>query len=442
MDKRTEKYAFELGELIKIETISENGHTDGKKFEYFRAELKKMFPDIFGVCEYEEFMGGFLLRWKGKSDDKPILLMNHHDVVAAEGNWQYGPFSGAVAEGKLWGRGTLDTKGGLWAMLRAADELAAEGYVPDRDIYFESASDEETDGIGAQNIVKALKERGVHFDTVLDEGGMMLYDPIGGADGTFAMVGMAEKGCADLKFIAKSNGGHASTPGRNTPLVRLGKFMAAAEKSNIFTVTIPDTVSEMFRRIAPKMGGVLKTVCGHPKLFAPLIKAVVPKISGMARAMMGTTIAFTMASGSEGLNVLPQEAYVTGNMRFSHHQGRDASIEAIRRLAKKFDIETEILDPGFSSGVTAIDSSAFSRVEKAVSEVFPEIITLPYIMTGASDSRFFTEISDGVVRFVPFLIDEKQLAGIHGIDENVDVSCLAPAVDFYKHIITEGSYGK
>ncbi len=442
MDKRTEQYANELSKLIQIETVSDTEKTDGKKFEDFRQELREMFPNIFGVCEYEEFCGGFLMRWKGSSSEKPIMLMNHHDVVEASGKWQYAPFSGTIAEGKVWGRGTLDTKGGLWAMLRAADELAADGYVPNRDIYFESASTEETDGIGAQTIAKVLEERKIHFDTVLDEGGMMIYDPIGGADGTFAMVGMAEKGCADIRFIARSNGGHASTPGKNTPLVRLGKFMAAADKANIFEVKIPETIGEMFRRISPTMSGALKLVCGHPKLFAPLIKLVVPKVSATAGAMMRTTIAFTMASGSDGLNVLPQKAWVTGNMRFSHHQGGENSIAAICRLAAKYDIKTEIIDPGFSSGVTSFCSSAFKRVENAVTDIFPDVISLPYIMTGASDSRFFTEISDGVVRFVPFLIDDNQLASIHGLNENVDMSCLAPAVDFYKHIITEGSYGK
>ena len=442
MDKRTEQYANELSKLIQIETISDNEHTDGEKFAHFRRELKEMFPNIFSACSYEEFNGGFLMRWKGSGNENPILLMNHHDVVAAEGQWRYAPFSGTIAEGKVWGRGCLDTKGGLWAMLRAADELAAEGYVPSRDIYFESASTEETDGVGAQTIAKALAKRNVHFETVIDEGGMMMYDPIGGADGTFAMIGMAEKGCADIKFIARSKGGHASTPGKNTPLVRLGKFMAAADRSNIFKVKIPDTIAEMFRRIAPAMGGALGVVCGHPKLFAPLIKTVVPKFSATAGAMMRTTIAFTMAGGSDGLNVLPQEAWVTGNMRFSHHQGGEASIAAICKLAAKYDIKAEIIDPGFSSGVTSFDSKAFRRVENAVKDIFPDVVSLPYIMTGASDSRFFDEISSGVVRFVPFLIDDQQLASIHGLNENVDLSCLAPAVDFYKHIITEGSYGK
>lgn len=130
-------------------------------------------------------------------------------MVEAQGDWKYPPFSGTIAEGKLWGRGTLDTKASLWAMLRAAEELIAEGFVPEQDVYFFSACTEETDGSGADTVSKVLLERGIRFDLVLDEGGMVLDEPISGAKGTFAMIGLGEKGCADLKFIIPSGSAKA-----------------------------------------------------------------------------------------------------------------------------------------------------------------------------------------------------------------------------------------
>ena len=435
---RTEEYAKELSKLIRYETISVSGVENIEKFEGFKKLLMETFPDIYAVCEYENYNNAFVLHWKGKDSSlKPILFMNHHDVVEAPGAWKYPPFDGVIADGKLWGRGTLDTKGGLWAMLRAANELAKDGFVPQRDIYFESASTEETDGTGAQLVAQNFKKRGLHFEMVLDEGGMIMYDPIGGSTGTFAVVGLAEKGCADLKFVARSKGGHASTPGKNTPLVRLGKFMAAADKSYIFRSKISHVIKEMFKRLAPTMKGALKIVFGHPAFFAPLLKIAIPMMSDTGGAMLRTTLAFTMAGGSDGYNVLPQEAYVTGNMRYSHHQGGSASIKAITKLAKKYKVDTYVMDPGFDSGVTECDTAAFKMVENAVSAVFEDVITLPYIMTGASDCRFFTDLSDGCLRFAPFYIDELQLKSIHGINENVNLSSLAPAVDFYKHLMTE-----
>jgi len=322
-------------------------------------------------------------------------------------------------------------------MLQAANELAAAGFRPKHDVYFMSGCNEETDGSGAEEISRILQQRGVRFAMVLDEGGMIMHEPIGGANGTFAMVGVGEKGCVDLKFIAKSAGGHASTPGKNTPLVRLGKFMAAVERSNIFTADISPAVAEMFKRISTTMKQPLRFVLGHPGLFEPLLLKVIPSVSATAGAMLNTTVAFTMASGSEGFNVLPHEAWVVGNMRFSHHQGEKDSISAIKKLAKKYDLETVVLEPGFTSPLSDYHTDAFALIEKAISTVFPGVITSPYVMNGASDCRFMSRVSDNCLRFAPFQITDKQMDSIHGIDENVDLKSLVPAVEFYKYIITE-----
>ena len=153
--------------------------------------------------------------------------------------------------------------------------------------------------------------------------------------------------------------------------------------------------------------------------------------------MLKTTLAFTMAHGSEGTNVLPEEAYVIGNMRYSHHQGGKASIEAISRLAAKFDIETEVIHGGFDSPLSDYNSSAYKHICAAVEKSFEGVSTAPYIMNAASDSRYMSRVCDSCFRFAPFAINQQQLASVHGIDENLDISTLAPAVDFYKYIITE-----
>lgn len=434
--ERNSQYAQILGEMIRCETISVLGEKNTQKFEKFHQLMKELFPNLFAAVEIENFEGSLLLRWPGKNPDKePILLMSHHDVVEATGPWSHEPFAGEIADGKLWGRGTLDTKGSLWAMLQAGEELAKEGFVPDCDVYYESACTEETSGEGADMITKELEKRGLKFRMTLDEGGMIMYDPIGGADGTFAMIGVGEKGCADLKFIAKSNGGHASTPGKDTPLVRLGKFMTEAEKGKCFTVKMSPVIEEMFRRVGKVTKGPLGLLFRGVGFFKPLLCKVMPAVSNTAGAMLKTTLAFTMAKGSEGTNVLPQEAYVIGNMRFSHHQGQKDSFDKIIQLAKKYDLEVEIPDAGFESPLSDYRSEGFKLVEEAVGEVFPGVIPAPYVMTGASDSRYFGRVSDCCLRFAPFLIDDQQLDSIHGIDENVDISTLASAVDFYKYII-------
>jgi len=437
-ENRSMQYAEVLSRLIKVETISSRENKDITKFLGFHEVLRETFPEFFKTVECEMFDGSLLLKWKGTDPSlEPIMLMNHHDVVEASGEWTHPAFSGAIADGKVWGRGTLDTKGGLAMMLQAAEELIREGFTPKRDTYFVTACTEETGGETAEVMARALEERKMRFHMVLDEGGMILYDPIGGADGTFAMIGVGEKGYVDLKFIAKSNGGHASAPGKNTPLVRLGKFMAEAEKAECFDVHMSDTVKEMLSRFAPTMSGIMKTACGNVNTFKPVLKKVMPAISPAGAAMLRTTLAFTMSKGSEGANVIPQEAWVVGNMRFSHHQGKKASVEAIKALAEKYDLETEIIDDGIESDITDFKGEAFKFIEKAVASVFPEYKAVPYIMNAATDSRYFCKVCDNCLRFVPFKIDKQQLDSVHGIDENVDVATLAPAVDFYKYVIRE-----
>lgn len=432
---RIDEYVNKLSLMIQKETVSEEGQTDLTKFYEFHDLLKNLFPNVFSACEVEDYNGSLLLRWKGMENGKPSMFMNHHDVVEAPGEWKYPPFDGKVAESKLWGRGTLDNKGGLFGMLQAADELIAEGYSPKNDIYFETARTEETDGSGADAITTALAKKNIDFSFCLDEGGMIIYDPIGGVDGTFAMIGVGEKAFADLKFIAKSNGGHASTPGKNTPLVRLGKFMAACDRSNIFEVEMAEPIAEMLKRMAPSMKAPLDKVLGHPKEFKPLLSAVMPSISPAAGALLKTTLAFTMAQGSAASNVLPQEAYVIGNMRASHHQGTDKSIEAVKKLAAKYDVEVEVVSRSVDSHISSYKSDAFKLVEQAVDSIFDGVGTAPYIMTGASDSRYMSRVCKNCLRFTPFIIDKDQLASIHGLNENVDISCLEPAVDFYKYLM-------
>lgn len=435
-DTRNLKYAETLSKIIQYETVSTPDQTDKSRFYGFQELLKQLFPSIFKVATLEDFNASMLLLWPGKDHSRRVMFMNHQDVVPASGNWHYPPFSGAIEEGKVWGRGTLDTKGGLFGMLQAADHLAEEGFVPSCDIYFESGCDEECCGAGCDKISQTLAERGLKFDWVIDEGGMIVTEPIQGAHGTFALVGVGEKSCVDLKFIAKSKGGHASTPGKNEPLVKLGRFMAACEDRKLFDVCLTPTIQKMFKTLAPTMSGATKVLLGHPKFFKPLLEKVVPRISPTANALLATTLAFTRAEGSNANNVLPHEAWVVGNIRTSHHQGQKDSIEKIMNLAAKFDIEVEVIDQGIESGLSDFNSDGFKLISEAVSKNFPNVnACAPYIMTGASDARYMSRVCDNCFRFVPFVIDNQQLGSIHTENECVDVETLAPAIDFYKYVM-------
>lgn len=436
--ERAMKYGKQLSELIQVETISSRYDPDRSKFLGFHKVLEAMFPNIHKSCEKHVFDGSLLFKWSGKGKNEPILFMSHHDVVEANGTWEHGAFSGDIdEEGRVWGRGTVDTKASLFCMLTAVEEMLAEGYQPEGDVYIASSCTEEWSGGGAPATVAYLKEQGVRLAYLIDEGGMILDEPVGGVKGTYAMVGVMEKGYGDLKFIAKSKGGHASAPTKNTPLVRLGKFMTDVEKNYPFRSQMNPTINEMFRRMVPNMNGGMKLIFGNMWLFKGLLKKLLPSISSAAGAMIRTTIAFTTAQGSSGLNVLPQEAYVTGNMRFIPHQDAEESIRIITEIAKKYDIETEVIYKHGACPVVSYESEPFHMLEEAVAEVYPGVVVCPYVMTGGTDAKYYQEISDNCLRFAPLYINAQQYASIHGLNENIYQGTLPMGVDFYKKMVAK-----
>ena len=433
---RAEKYGKQLSKMVQKETISSRFDSDRTKFLEFHELLEEMFPNVHKMCEKHVFDGSLLFKWNGKGNHEPILFMSHHDVVEATGTWEHEAFSGDIdEEGRVWGRGAVDTKASLFCMLTAVEELMADGFEPEGDVYIASSCTEEWSGDGAPLTVEYLKSQGVKLAYLMDEGGMILEEPVGGVKGTYGMVGVLEKGYGDVKFIAKSIGGHASAPKKNTPLVRLGKFMAYVEKKSPFVNKFSPTVKEMFKRMAPNMAFGMKLIFANMWLFEGLLKKLLPVISSAGGAMLHTTLAFTMAKGSDGLNVLPQEAYVTGNMRFIPHQDTDESVELISNIAKKYDIETEVIYKDYACPVVDYNNAPFQLVEKVASEVYPGIGICPYVMTGGTDAKFYRELSDNCLRFAPLYIDNQQYSSIHALNENIYQGALPLGVDFYKKMI-------
>ena len=434
-DARAMLLAQKLSKMIQYDTTSHANVHEEEKFLGFHKVLEELFPLVHEKLERTVIDGNLLYYWKGKSSEKPILLMSHQDVVPAEGEWLHEPFSGDIADGKVWGRGASDTKCSVMAFFEAVEELLREGYTPDCDVYLASSCTEEWAGDGAPKIVEELKRRGVELFIVCDEGGGIISEPIGGIKGNFAMVGVFEKGKADVKFTARSTGGHASAPAKNTPIARLAAFVNEVETHTPFKRKFLPEVSAMFARLAPYAPFGLKLVMGNLWLFAPIMKPVLGRISAQAGAMLQTTIAFTMQSGSDAYNVLPQEATLGANMRFIPHQGEKESLEIIKALAAKHGLETEIVHSNDYTVPVDINGEAFKLVEKVIGKTFPGLPVSPYVMTGATDAQFYQPICPSCIRFAPVIYGPEQMKGMHGLNENIEYNCLPGAVSFYQNLI-------
>ena len=434
-EKEALRLAEKLSKMVQCDTTSHAGETEIEKYLGFHKVLEELFPLVHKELQKTEIDGNLLYYWKGKSSEKPILLMSHQDVVPAEGEWIHAPFSGDIADGKVWGRGTADTKCTVMAFLEAVEELLAEGFVPPTDVYLASSCTEEWAGDGAPKLVKELQRRGIRLFLLCDEGGAIITEPVGGIPGNFAMVGVFEKGKADVKFTAKSNGGHASAPSKGTPIARLCAFVTEVEKHSPFQKKMLPEVSAMFTSLAPYASFGLKLVLGNMWLFKPLLKAVLPKISAQAGAMLQTTIAFTMQSGSDAYNVIPQEATLGANMRFIPHQGEKESLEIIRNLASKYGLETEIIHSNDYTKPVDIHGEGYRLMEQVIAQTFPGLPSSPYVMTGATDAQFYSPVCDNCIRFAPVVYGPEQMKGMHGLNECMEYNCLPSAVQFYKNLI-------
>ena len=367
------RLAGKLSKMIQVDTTSHAGGDDPARFRAFHKTLAELFPRVFSQLEKTEIDGNLLFYWKGRSQERPILLMSHQDVVPAEGAWSHAPFSGDIADGQVWGRGASDA---------------------------------------------------------------IISEPIGGIPGNFAMVGVFEKGKADVKFTAKSTGGHASAPGRHTPIARLAAFVTEVETHSPFKKKLLPEVAAMFRTLAPYASSFgLRLLLGNLWLFAPLLKLVLPAVSAQAGAMLRTTIAFTTQSGSDAYNVIPQEATLGANMRFIPHQGEQESLALIQTLAEKHGLSTEVLHANDFTPPVDIHGEAFTLFTRVIGETFPGLAASPYVMTGATDAQFYQPICKSCIRFAPVIYGPEQMRGMHGLNENIEYRCLPGAVRFYQNLI-------
>ncbi len=435
--EESDKYAYNLSEMVKKPTISKARGEDYSDFIKFQDRLAELFPLVFSTFEKHDIDGNLLRRWQGKNPDAPaVLFMGHQDVVPVnQSGWTHEPFSGDIDGGVVWGRGSMDCKSTVCCELSAIEELLNAGYVPPCDVWISFSVNEENSGGGAEQIVDYLYDKGVKLRLVMDEGGAIVDNLIPGLKNPCAAIGVIEKGFCDIKFTAKGSGGHASTPNKNTPLVRLGKFMAYVDKKQPFTPRMDSPVPEMFDAIAPYLTFPLRALLSNQWLFSSLTKTALSKLSGATRAFVQTTTAFTMINGSDASNVLPDEAYVICNVRPSPHQSADESIEILRNIAKKFDIETEVIKQRDASNLTKADCEEMQYITKCMNACVPDAIVTPYLMAGGTDSRKYEKVCDNILRFTPTRLTSEQISAMHAANENMGIEAVAEGVKIYRYII-------
>ena len=423
-----------LRELIRCKTISNRDPTleDDAEFEKLVDKLPKLYPNVSATCTLTRMDGRALLfRWIGQEHEEPTVLMSHYDVVPVdEEKWEKPPFEGVLQDGVLWGRGTLDTKVTMNAILSAAEHLIAKGYVPHQDVYFAFSGGEEINGRGALNIVEYFERRGITPALVLDEGGAVVEGAFPGVKKPCAMIGIAEKGMMDVEYVVKSGGGHASAPKPRTPITTLACACCRVGK-NPFPTHITKPVAEMFDTLGRHSSFLYRMIFANLWAFGDVLDLMAKKNGGELNALMRTTVAFTQMQGSPASNVLPTEARMVSNIRLNPDDTIDTALDLIRSTVKDEDVKINLLHGINPSTVSDTDCPAWNKVALSVASTWQGCLVSPYLMVQCSDSRHYGKISHHVYRFSAMDLTSEERATIHGNNERIRVETIHRSVEFY-----------
>jgi carboxypeptidase PM20D1 len=404
--------ALHLSEALQIKTISfgDTLEIDTAEFVKFRSFLERTYPLVHAQLPrmiFSEF--SYVFTWKGKDTTlAPHVLMAHMDVVpveaVAESKWAVPSFSGKIIKDTIWGRGAVDDKASVIGILEAAEQLLKENYQPQRTIYFCFGHDEEITGRrGAAKIAHWFKENNIKPQLVVDEGGMVDTEKFKKSGRPVAVIGVGEKGYCNIDLTVEIPGGHSSMPATETAIDAVDGFVTKLGVSNQW-------------------------------LLSSSIIGMLEK-DKQTNAMVHTTLVPTIVKAGIKDNVIPTVAKATFNSRILPGETSDDVVAFVKKVVNddRVQVKKQTISLFEPSATTSTSHPMFLKVEDAVYKTVPNVHVTPYLIVGATDSRYFRPFSDAVLNFAPM----RDAKGFHGIDERIAVSDLKDMIFFYKLLITE-----
>ncbi len=444
-DFDNECMANHLAGMVRYRTISnaDPDRMDYREFDKLHEYLKQTYPLVHSTLSRTAINGHSLLyHWKGNTQSglEPILLTAHQDVVpiaaGTEADWQYPGFGGEIAEGFVWGRGTEDCKCLILGHMEAIEALIKQGFVPDRDVYLAYGHDEEVFGHrGAKRIARHLKEQGLHFDLVLDEGGAFVRgEPYGAPATLMAQVGIFEKGYLDIKLTVEDEGGHASRPKDQTALGVLVQAINAAER-HPFPASVGSVLKRMYKTLAPHLSDkALQNAIQNTEDTPNGLISFLEK-TPLGNAMVRTTMAATMAWASPAPNVLPQKAEAVFNVRVSHTETIASIVQHFNEAIADDRVKVSVLKGIEASRISETDCEAFELLAKNILWMRPDAVVVPNPLVVCTDARKYDIVCEHTYRFGAFIghMDLRPL--VHGTNERTPVDQLHEGVGFYAKLI-------
>lgn len=435
-----EKYVKHLQGMVQIPTLSSSDpeKVDFSKFDEFHAYLEKTYPLIHQKMEKKVIgRANLLFKWTGRKSDKlPVLLMAHQDVVP-EGDhakWIHPPYSGEIADGCIWGRGSTDCKCVILGEMEAVEELLEEGFEPDFDIYLAFAQNEEVmvPDKGAQATVEYLKSQGVQLGCVFDEGTGVASGASMGYDGYVCRVELGEKAFHDYEIYKECAGGHSMEPGQGTALGSVARAIAAIE-ANPLPYRLTDTVENQLIALSKCMTGEEAEIYGNPRANWEKLTALAKKDKKLD-SLLHTTCAVTMASGSAQSNILPERASAIMNCRVLEGDTADSLLAHFRSVIPE-DVSVRLVFGMDPEPASPISGRPYQLIEEIAKAAYGEkVLMVPGLLAGGTDSRFYPPICENVFRHSGFLRDERWGAA-HQVNEKIPCDALETGVKFYRELL-------
>lgn len=430
-------YVKKLAKMIECKTVS-GENADEKEFEKFRDVLKQNFPLIYQNAELLNFDGCLVYKIKGKTN-RNIILMSHHDVVEAKGEWVAEPFGAEVKNGVMFGRGTIDTKTPFFAEMQALEELLQEGFVPEVNVYIASSNNEEICGDGIVKAVEYFEQNDIHFEIVLDEGGAIMDKMVPGVKEKCALIAVHEKSRHTFECVAVKNDdiskGHAGLTGlSDNPIERMTQFINEINNLKLKTALYPE-VKAMFENCAPNMSFGYRFLFSNLNIFEKPLLKLLPKINDQVKNMLSTTLAFTNINSYGGSEqVRATEVKATMFVRCVRDYDLKRDMQIIEKIAKKYAItlNTKIVD---YCKPADFYSQSFAYIKQVLNKNFPNVVVAPFLLTAGTDARRLTDVADNIFRFAPINLSKEQFATVHSANENISVSSIGEAVCFYKEFV-------
>ena len=431
-----------LAALVRVPTVSrfEEDQEDDAVFRSFPDELERCFPSL-GKRLRRDLIGNraILYEWTGSDPSlAPLLLTAHYDVVPpGETEWTRPPFSGDVENGYVWGRGSQDTKVTMVGALAAVERLLAENYSPKRTVYVALGGDEEVGGLrGAGSIGRVLEERGVRASFLVDEGGIVEDGMLSFADRPLALVGIAEKGYLDVEITARGAAGHASMPPRSTASGTLARAVARLE-SHPFPARLTYTIKSFLADLSPYVPFAYRLLFRNASLTAPLVKAAL-SASPTTNALIRTTQAATMLSGSDKENVLPDVARAIINVRILPGRSVAGVLSRMSDIVKRDGVSVRSAHEGHNVEPlpeSPTDHEGYRAVRSALAAAHPEAATVPFLFSAGTDTKHYKNAAQALYRISPIRQTPEDMKGIHGCNERISIENVRRCALFYYTLI-------